>query len=135
VRAFLRDIATPAVGLNFDPSHLVRLGVDPIRFLREFAPHVHHVHAKDTLLVPEGAYEYGTLQPAAFAERRRWSGHAWRYVLPGRGITPWPDVFRILSDHGYRGRVSIELEDDDVNGDEIRERRALLESLDYLKKA
>lgn len=133
VRAFLRDIKVPGVGLNYDPSHLVRLGVDPIRFLREFAAHVHHVHAKDTRLLPDAAYEYGIHQPAAFAEPHRWGEQAWRYTLPGHGVTPWGEVLTVLKETGYRGAISVELEDEDVNGDEAREKRGLAESLEFLR--
>lgn len=132
IRAFLLDIGLPGVGVNYDPSHLVRLGIDPIRFLREFAPRVFHVHAKDTLLLTAATYEYGIHQPAAFAEPHRWGGHAWRYTLPGRGQTPWTEVFEILRETGYRGGVSIELEDEEFTGDESREKQGLLESFDFL---
>jgi sugar phosphate isomerase/epimerase len=135
VRAFLRDIGVPGVGINYDPSHLIRLGVDPVRFLREFAPRVYHVHAKDTRLMPDAAYEYGIYQPAAFAPPRRWGEHAWRYTLPGRGDTPWAEVFGVLRAHGYRGAVSVELEDEEFNGTERGEKDALIASLGFLRSA
>ncbi len=133
VRAFLRDVKTPGVGINYDPSHLIRLGVDPVRFLREFAPHVYHVHAKDTLAIADGAYEYGLYQPAAFVEPHRWGEHAWRYTLPGRGQAHWAEIFSILHEHGYRGGVSVELEDEDYNGSERGEKEGLLASLAFLR--
>ena len=133
VRAFINDIASPAVGINYDPSHLVRLGIDPIRFLQEFADRVYHVHAKDTLLMPDAAYEFGLHQPAAFAEPHKWGGHAWRYTLPGRGATPWADVFSMLRARDYQGVISVELEDEDFNGTLEGEQRGLLESLEFLK--
>ena len=121
------------VGVNYDPSHLVRLGVDHVRFLREFAPHVLHVHAKDTLLLPDAAYEYGAYQPAAFAPPHRWGEHAWRYTLPGRGQVRWADVLSTLAGHGYRGGVSVELEDEDYAGSDDREQAGLRESLAFLR--
>ena len=133
LRAFLRDVGVPGVGVNYDPSHLVRLGVDHVRFLREFAPRVYHVHAKDTLRLPDGAYEYGVHQPAAFAPPHRWGEHAWRYALPGRGEVRWAEVFGVLREAGYRGAVSVELEDEDYNGSERGETDALLASLAYLR--
>jgi sugar phosphate isomerase/epimerase len=133
LRPFLSDMGSPAVGVNYDPSHLIRLGVDPLRFLREFAPRVFHVHAKDTLLLADGAYEYGTHQAAAFAEPHRWGEHAWRYTLPGRGRTPWADVLRVLEEAGYRGAVSVELEDEEFNGTEAGEKLGLTESLQFLR--
>jgi sugar phosphate isomerase/epimerase len=133
LRAFLRDVGMACVGVNYDPSHLVRLGVDHLRFLREFAPRVFHCHAKDTLRLPDAAYEYGLYQPAAFAPPHRWGEHAWRYALPGRGETRWPEVFRVLADHGYRGAVSVELEDADYATSEDREQAGLIESLAFLR--
>jgi sugar phosphate isomerase/epimerase len=132
-RAFLRDMGE-GVGLNYDPSHLIRLGVDPLRFLREFLPHVHHAHAKDTQLIPEAAYEFGLYQPAAFAQPWRYGEHAWRYTIPGHGQMNWREAFRILKDGGYRGAVCVELEDDHFNGTEAGEKLGLTRSLQFLRE-
>ena len=32
-RAFFEACPSPAMGVNYDPSHLIRMGVDPLRFL------------------------------------------------------------------------------------------------------
>lgn len=134
VRAFLKDLPR-GVGLNYDPSHLIRLGVDHIRFLREFVNHVVHVHAKDTELFPEAVYEFGLHQPAAFAEPHGWGGPTWRYTLPGKGAARWSEIFQILADAGYGGLVSVELEDERYNGDTEREKAGLLQSLEFLRHA
>ena len=84
VRAFLKDVGAGAA-LNYDPSHLIRLGVDHIRFLREFLPHVKHVHAKDTELLDDARYEFGT-QAGTFAKGHGFGEWTWRYTLPGHGI-------------------------------------------------
>ena len=47
VRARSTQIAPGAVGLNFDPSHLVWQFIDCARAVREFGTHIVHVHAKD----------------------------------------------------------------------------------------
>ena len=57
--AFFKECPSKAMGVNYDPSHLLRMGIDPLRFLREFASRVHHVHGKDTELIDEGLYLYG----------------------------------------------------------------------------
>ena len=85
------------------------------------------------LLLPDAAYEYGTHQPAAFAEPHRWGGHAWRYTLPGRGNTPWTQVLQLLRESYYRGAISVELEDEAFTGDEAREKAGLVESLAFLR--
>ncbi|HYO10945.1 MAG TPA: sugar phosphate isomerase/epimerase [Tepidisphaeraceae bacterium] len=131
VRAFIKDIGRGA-GLNYDPSHLIRLRVDHIRFLKEFAPHVVHVHAKDTDVDADALYEFGA-QPATFAKPHRWGEWTWRYTLPGHGLARWGEIFRILSAAGYPGAVSVELEDENFNGAEASEKVALEMSAAYLQ--
>ncbi|MBO0702527.1 MAG: sugar phosphate isomerase/epimerase, partial [Candidatus Dormibacteraeota bacterium] len=41
--AMFRLVPSPALGLEFDPSHLYWQGIDHLRALREFAGRVHHV--------------------------------------------------------------------------------------------
>ncbi|OGV64657.1 MAG: hypothetical protein A3K19_29995 [Lentisphaerae bacterium RIFOXYB12_FULL_65_16] len=130
-RAFLRDC--PArMAVNYDPSHLIRMGIDPIRFLREFAPQVRHVHAKDTEVYPEAIYEFGYQTPALFAKGHGYGGHAWRYTIPGHGQMRWKEAFSILRDAGYQGGISIELEDENFNGTEAGEKEALTWSCRFL---
>jgi len=131
VRSFLKDIGQGA-GLNYDPSHLIRLGVDHIRFLKEFAEHVKHVHAKDTDVDEDALYEFGT-QPGTFATPHRWGDMTWRYTLPGHGLARWGEIFAVLKSSGYQGAVSVELEDENFNGTEEGEKRALEYSLAFLK--
>jgi sugar phosphate isomerase/epimerase len=131
VRAFLKDVG-PGAGLNYDPSHLIRLGVDHIRFVQEFAPHVKHVHGKDTELSPEALYEFGT-QPAVFAPAHGCGEWIWRYTIPGHGQTRWLKAFQILKSAGYSGIVSVELEDENFNGTEDGEKRGLTHALEFLR--
>ncbi|RYZ75270.1 MAG: sugar phosphate isomerase/epimerase, partial [Proteobacteria bacterium] len=58
-RALLQRVPSKSVGINYDPSHLLRMGIDPIRFLKEFADHVGHVHGKDCEILNDDLYEYG----------------------------------------------------------------------------
>jgi sugar phosphate isomerase/epimerase len=130
LRAFLKDIPS-GVGVNYDPSHLIRLGIDHLRFLREFAPHVRHVHAKDTALDPEAEYEFGS-QGAAFAAPHGFGEWKWRYTIPGHGAARWSEIFDLLADASYAGAVSIELEDENFNGTEEGEKKALKLSAEFL---
>jgi sugar phosphate isomerase/epimerase len=132
-RAFLRDIGAGA-GLNYDPSHLIRLGVDHVRFLKEFLPHVKHVHAKDTQLFDDARYEFGS-QPATFAKGHGFGEWIWRYTLPGQGVAKWSEMFSILKGAGYNGMVSVELEDENFNGTEEGEKKGLTQSLAFLESA
>lgn len=123
---------SPALGVNYDPSHLIRLGIDPLRFLREFAGRVYHVHGKDTLLSAEGSYRYGSLKPI-FAKPPAFGAMNWRYTIPGHGLTPWTEVFQILSDAKYRGAVSVELEDASFHGSPEKEKEGLLFAKRFLE--
>ena len=131
-RALFREIGSDAMGLNFDPSHLVRMGIDPVRFLGEFVARVHHVHGKDTAILEEGLYESGNLQEPVFTPRHGYGSACWRYTIPGHGIAPWGRLLAILADAGYGGLVSIELEDENFNGSEEGEKRGLIASRDFL---
>jgi sugar phosphate isomerase/epimerase len=135
LRAFFRETKSDALAINFDPSHLIRMGIDPRQFLADFGKRVGHVHAKDTEILPEKLYEFGNLQPATLADVIPFGGHCWRYCIPGRGSAPWSEMLAALKSAGYAGAVSIELEDRDFNGSEDGEKRGLIGSRDFLAKA
>jgi sugar phosphate isomerase/epimerase len=132
VRAFFKECPSPAFGINYDPSHLIRMGIDPLRFLREFVNRVYHVHGKDTQLLDEGLYEYGNSQPSTFAKKARFSGPHWRYTLAGNGGTDWPAVFKILKESQYQGCISIELEDMNYFETPELQQEGLLKAAKYL---
>jgi sugar phosphate isomerase/epimerase len=44
----------PGFGLNWDPSHMMWQGIDPVGFLLDFADRIYHVHAKDTRVTTDG---------------------------------------------------------------------------------
>ena len=131
-RAFFRECPSLTMGINYDPSHLVRMGIDPLRFLREFAGRVYHVHGKDAELFPENLYEFGHQLPATFAQEMDFGSLAWRYTIPGHGATSWTQVFSILQTAGYAGGVSIELEDRNFNGTEAGEKFGFLQGARFL---
>jgi sugar phosphate isomerase/epimerase len=135
LRTFFKETRTSALAINFDPSHLIRMGIDPVRFLGEFAPWVGHVHAKDTEVMEEEIYEFGTLQQATLSKPKGFGGHFWRYTIPGHGVARWGKMLEMLTSAGYRGVVSIELEDQDFNGTEAGEKRGLIASRDFLAEA
>lgn len=132
-RAFLKEMDSPAFGINYDPSHLIRMGIDPVRFLEEFAAHVVHMHGKDTWLDAERLYNLGREQGAVFVGNFAWGGSFWRYTIPGHGLAPWTKLLEILARSGYKGAVSIELEDVSFNGTLEGEQRGFLASRDFLK--
>ena len=121
------------MGINYDPSHLLRMGIDPLRFLQEFIERIYHVHGKDTEIVEERLYEYGHEQTATFAKNISFGNQAWRYAIPGHGIMRWKEAFSRLAEAEYKGIISVELEDANFNGSEKGEKLGLLKSLQYLE--
>lgn len=93
-------VASEALGLEFDPSHLYWQGIDHIAALRKFADRVYHVHAKDTELREDVLSEVGLYG-------RGW----WRYVIPGLGRIDWAEFISTLRQVGYDGGIAIEHED------------------------
>ncbi len=101
---------SPYVGLQYDPSHLVRQFMDPIQTARDFADKIYDVHLKDTeILWP--VLRAGGINPVNHAG---W----WRYRIPGMGSIVWRDFFSVLQDAGYRGAMSIEQEDELYGADD-----------------
>lgn len=89
-----------AMGLNYDPSHLLWLGIDYTELIAEFVDRIWHVHAKDTEIVE-----------AAYARDGIYSRGWWRYRMPGLGEIDWGRFISVLGEHGYDGVLSIEHED------------------------
>jgi sugar phosphate isomerase/epimerase len=95
---------SPYVGLQYDPSHLVRLFMDPIQTARDFADRIYDVHLKDTEINWPVLRKVG-IRPFDNAD---W----WRYRIPGNGLIDWPAFFTVLEERGYTGAMNIEHEDD-----------------------
>ena len=131
-RAFFRECSSVVFGINYDPSHLIRMGIDYLRFLHEFGSRVYHLHGKDTDILAEELYEYGHEQPATFATPIAYGGHSWRYTIPGQGLTRWGKVLNILQEQGYAGFVSIELEDANFDRQVAAEQLGILQGARFL---
>jgi sugar phosphate isomerase/epimerase len=63
----------------------------------------------------------------------RCGGNHRRYCIPGHGQMRWTKAFEILAAAGYKGRISIELEDGHFNGTEAGEKEGLLLARCYLE--
>ena len=131
-RALFEAVPSPSMGINYDPSHLVRMGIDPIRFLKEFGARVHHVHGKDCAILPDDLYEYGWEQAATFKKSPDFGEAAWRYTIPGQGDSNWGEICRLLVENNYEGAICIELEDANYNGSEAGEKAGLLAGAQFL---
>ena len=96
-----------AFGLNWDPSHLLWQGVDPIGFITDFADRIAHVDCKDTRLRPPTGRTGILGSHLPWGDPRR----GWDFVSTGHGDMHWEDAFRALGSIGYTGPISIEWED------------------------
>lgn len=108
--------------LNYDPSHLLWLGIDPvaaIRGLKPYAGRIQHVQAKDTVIDPGGRDRYGVFG-RAMGRINPWDSGWWRYRMPGLGDTDWRGVIHALYESAYDGAIVIEHEDPVWSGDEAR---------------
>lgn len=133
LRAMFTKVPSPALGLCYDPSHLVRLGIDYLRFLDEFGDRVRHCHGKDTELLPEARYLFGGMPPV-LTHAPGFSEGAWRYCVPGDGEVDWARVAARLEAHGYQGPISIELEDARYWGSLEREQTGVAKAASHLRR-
>lgn len=106
----LRNQVGDFVGMNFDPSHLLWMGGDPILAARTLGKAIYHIHAKDVrvekgLVDSDGVLDTKTID--LFSKR------TWNYVALGHGhdIGWWKEFFSVVSMVGYDGPVSLEMED------------------------
>ncbi|WP_119272509.1 sugar phosphate isomerase/epimerase family protein [Taklimakanibacter deserti] len=113
-----------AIGMNYDPSHLVLQMIDQARFIREFGAHMFHVHAKDLMIDKDGLYERGILS----------AGMGWQIPrMPGLGEVDWNVIFSGLYRAGYDGPVIIEHEDRKFEGSDEAIKRGFMLARDVLR--
>lgn len=96
----------PEFGFNFDPSHLIWQGVDPVEFIREFGDRIYHVHMKDAKVTLNGRTGILTSH-LPFGDSRR----GWDFRSVGRGGVQFEDIIRALNAAKYSGPLSVEWED------------------------
>ena len=107
----LRAAVGDTVGANFDPSHLLWMGADPLAAIEALDGAIHHVHAKDTR-IEERAAVTSRLETIP---NERPDERAWNYVAVGTGHPDgaafWSRFVDALRSAGYDGPLSIENED------------------------
>jgi sugar phosphate isomerase/epimerase len=97
--------------LNFDPSHLLWLGIDPVEALRPYVDRVAHAHAKDAETFPAERNRYGFFGRMSTREEDPWGMGWWRYRIPGLGQVDFPRYVDTLYEGGFEGVLSVEHED------------------------
>ena len=94
-------------GFNYDPSHLGYQGVDYVKFIRDFASRIYHVHMKDVWW-GHGDGSVGVFGGHTdFTDPRRY----WDFRSLGHGDIDFEEIIVALNDIGYAGPLSVEWED------------------------
>jgi sugar phosphate isomerase/epimerase len=97
--------------LNFDPSHLLWLGIDPVAALRPYVDRVAHAHAKDAETFPQERNRYGFFGRTSTRAEDPWGMGWWRYRIPGLGDVDFRRYVDTLYEGGFYGVLSVEHED------------------------
>ena len=100
MQAVFERVPSKRLGLEFDPSHFVRLFIDPVSAAWQFKDRILAVHAKDTEITQP------VLQQVGIAGKG-W----WRYRIPGQGIVNWTAFLTVLLQIRFSGGIAVEHED------------------------
>ncbi|UCD28009.1 MAG: sugar phosphate isomerase/epimerase [Planctomycetota bacterium] len=90
-------VPSEALGLEWDPSHLICQFIDPELNVREFARKIFHVHGKDAKVYHDKLDRFGMF-----------SGNAIEHCFPGLGDSNWGTIIKELRRAGYNGDINIE---------------------------
>lgn len=102
----------PEFGFNFDPSHLLWQGIDPVEFIRLFPDRIFHVHMKDVAVTLNG--RTGILgSHLQFGDPQR----GWDFRSVGRGSVKFEGIIRALNDIGYPSDAPLSVEWEDAGMD------------------
>lgn len=106
LRAAVGDI----IGANFDPSHLIWQGMDPVEAIRTLGDALYYVHGKDVRLDKANIAKNGVLDTKHYSDvlNRAW---VFRTLGYGNDYKMWKDIVSMLKTVGYDGVISIEHED------------------------
>ncbi len=113
----LREIGGPAVGCNYDPSHMFWQGIDPIAAIRVLGDCIYHVHAKDTQIYDRNLPKTGVLDTKKYTDEAN-RGWIFRTVGYGHSYEWWAEFISTLRMFNYDYVLSIEHEDSLMSPDE-----------------
>ncbi len=118
-------IPSRALGLNYDPSHLIWQMMDEVKPIYTYADRLHHIHLKDAKLYRDKLDRVGIMaNPLTYHSPK----------LPGLGDVRWGAFFAALTDVRYRGPVCIEVEDKAYENSPDDVRTAILTARNYLRQ-
>ena len=123
-RKMFLDIPSPNFGLNYDPSHLIWMQMDPIAPIKEFADRIFHIHAKDVRVDRDRLNDLGIFAHPNLYHMPK---------LPGLGELDWASFFSALGDVRYQGPVVAEIEDRSYEGSDADVKLALRQSHTFLR--
>lgn len=86
LQKLFEDVGSDNFGVNFDPCYLTLIGIDPVRFARQFRQRLFHAHLKDH----RGKYPQ------------------WKHLLPGAGEMQYARVFQGLRQSGFKRSAAVE---------------------------
>ena len=123
----LRAAVGDVIGANFDPSHLIWQGIEPVAAIRALEGAIYHFHAKDTKIDKYNTAKFGVLDTKHYSDEinRSW---VFRTVGFGHGEEYWRDLISALRLVGYDRVLSIEHEDSLMSIDE-----GLSKAVEFLK--
>ena len=106
----IRDQASKNLGANFDPSHLIWMGGDPVQMVKNLGEAVFYVHIKDVKIDPVQKSLNTLLDTTWFADV---NNRSWNFCIPGHGHDEkwWSEFLLALRSIGYEDVLSIEHED------------------------
>lgn len=117
----------PTFGFNFDPSHLIWQGIDPVKFIDAFAGRIYHAHIKDAKRTMDGSNSI-LASHLSFGDPRR----GWDFRSPGRGEVDFEEIIRALNRAQYHGPLSVEWEDSGMDRQHgAKEAAAFVRRLDF----
>jgi sugar phosphate isomerase/epimerase len=118
-------IPSDALGLNYDPSHLVWQHMDHVQPIYDYKHKLHHIHLKDVKIYKNKLDRVGIMaNPLEYHSPK----------IPGLGDVRWRDFFSALTTVGYRGPVCIEVEDKSFEGSQEDIESSILTSRNYLSQ-
>jgi sugar phosphate isomerase/epimerase len=85
-KSFIRDVKSPAVGLNFDIGHFFCAGEDPAAAFEELFEWIGHVHLEDIAAT-----------------------RVHNHLITGHGVIQFLDIFKTMTRLNYQGDISLEL--------------------------
>ncbi len=111
LRAFLRQLNCPNVGVNFDPANMILYDKgDPLTALHVLGPWLRQCHLKDACR---------TTTPGAWGQE----------VPVGAGAVDWAAFFQGLSEQRFEGDACFEREAGDQRAEDIRAGREYVERI------